>query len=277
MNGILLIDKPAGMTSHDVVNRIRRIYHTRKVGHAGTLDPMATGVLVIGIGKATKALQFLSADEKAYQCTLKLGEATTTYDAEGDVTEAVPFTGYEHLEDVMAGFLGTSLQMPPLYSAIKVDGKKLYEYAREHQDVKVKPREITIHQLDIIAAEGPFITFYVRCSKGTYVRSLCVDIARQLGYPGHMTALRRMSSGSFDISACHALEDVDETLQPISLDDVFMSYDRLVIDDEKIAMTGRKIKSDCDHNVAIYSQEGHVLAIYGPDGQGYLKSLRGLF
>jgi len=147
-SGILLIDKPAGMTSHDVVNRIRRLYHTKKVGHAGTLDPEATGVLVLCLNKATKALQFLSADEKAYRCTMRLGTATDTYDASGTITESVPFTGYEHLEEVMNSFIGESMQTPPLYSAIKINGRKLYEYARAGETVDVPPRKIIIKSLE---------------------------------------------------------------------------------------------------------------------------------
>ena len=129
-NGILLINKEAGMTSHDVVNRVRKIMHTKKVGHAGTLDPEASGVLVVAVNKATKALQFLTADTKEYIATLTLGTSTDTYDVTGQITEQKPFTGYDHLEEAINSFIGESMQVPPMYSAIKVNGKKLYEYAR---------------------------------------------------------------------------------------------------------------------------------------------------
>ena len=150
MDGIILINKPQGMTSHDVVNRVRRIMHTKKVGHCGTLDPMATGVLVVGINKATKAMQFLMSEEKEYRATLKLGSATDTYDAEGKVLETKPFTGYENLEEVLSSFKGDSMQKPPMYSAIKINGKKLYEYAREGIEVEVPERPITIYKLDLV-------------------------------------------------------------------------------------------------------------------------------
>ncbi|MGX8680390.1 MAG: tRNA pseudouridine(55) synthase TruB, partial [bacterium] len=241
-------------------------------------DPLATGVLVLAINKATKALQFISADEKGYIATLSLGQATTTYDAEGEVVEEKPFTGYNHLEETLQQFVGRSKQTPPIYSAIKIKGKKLYEYARDQQDVDIEPRDIEIKDIKLLNTENEKITFYVRCSKGTYVRSLCVDLAHALGYPGHMSALKRVESGQFTLDQCHTLEELSQQLaEPISLDEVFASYDRIVVEDPRIVINGRPIKSDIDHRVAVYSPEGHVLAIYGPDGRGYLKSLRGLF
>lgn len=277
MDGIILINKPQGMTSHDVVNRVRRIMHTKKVGHCGTLDPMATGVLVIGINKATKAMQFLMSEEKEYRATLKLGSSTDTYDAEGKVIETKPFTGYENLEEVLSSFKGDSMQQPPMYSAIKINGKKLYEYAREGIEVEVPERPITIYKLDLVDAHDDEITIDVKCSKGTYIRSLCVDIGKALGYPAHMTALVRNQSGHFTIDQAVTLEELEENNGPVMpLEEVFSFYDSMVVD-ERIVMTGQKIKSDKDHNVAIYSKEGKLLAIYGPDGKGNLKSLRGLF
>ena len=149
-SGILLVDKPTGMTSHDVVNKVRRLYHTKKVGHAGTLDPMASGVLVLCLNKATKALQFLSADHKVYVATLSLGTSTDTYDGEGQVTASAPFNGYNHLDDVMASFIGDIWQIPPLYSAIKINGKKLYEYAREGKTIDVPPRQVHIDYIKVL-------------------------------------------------------------------------------------------------------------------------------
>lgn len=277
MDGIILINKPQGMTSHDVVNRVRRIMKTKKVGHCGTLDPMATGVLVVGINKATKALQFLMSEEKQYRATLKLGSSTDTYDSEGKVLETKPFTGYEHLEETLASFIGDSMQQPPMYSAIKINGKKLYEYAREGIEVEVPKRPITIYDLKLVDAHDDEITIDVDCSKGTYIRSLCVDIGKALGYPAHMNALVRNQSGHFTIDQAITLEELESNNGPvIPLEEVFSTYDQ-IISDEKTIMTGQKIKSDIDHNVAVYSPKGKLLAIYGPDGKGYLKSLRGLF
>lgn len=278
MDGLLIIDKPQKMTSHDVVNVVRKTLHTKKVGHAGTLDPDATGVLVICVNKATKALQFLSAESKEYITTLSLGQATDTYDGSGQVIETKPFTGYDHLDEVVEQFTGDLMQTPPMYSAIKVHGKKLYEYAREGKSVQVEPRRVHIDEIEVLHAENNLITMRIACSKGTYIRSLCNDMAKALGYPGHMSALRRIRSGDFrieDAVSLEALQAGDFTLMP--LEEAFKSFDRLVIDDDKIAINGRLINKDSDHQVAVYNKEGKILAIYGPDGKGHLKSLRGLF
>lgn len=278
MNGLLIINKPKGMTSHDVVNIVRKTLHTKKVGHAGTLDPDATGVLVVCVNKATKALQFLTAKHKQYIATLSLGTATDTYDASGTVLEEKPFTGYADLTDVLQSFVGDSMQKPPMYSAIKIHGKKLYEYARAGEHVDVPARPISIQNIKLLKEENNEITFQVDCSKGTYIRSLCVDIARKLGYPGHMKDLIRTRSGDFTIDQAITLEDLEAghyTIMP--LEEAFASMDHLVLEDESIAISGKKIPVNKDHNVAIYNQEGKLLAIYGPDGHGQLKSLRGLF
>lgn len=277
MDGILLINKTTGMTSHDVVMKIRKLLKTKKVGHCGTLDPDATGVLVICVNKATKAIQFLTADSKEYIATLSLGKSTDTYDASGKVLEEKEFNGIKNLEEVLNSFVGKQKQLPPIYSAIKVNGKKLYEYARENKEVEIKPRDIEIKEIELLKVEDNEITFRVLCSKGTYVRSLCVDIANKLGYPGHMKSLMRSQSGDFKLEDCFTLEDVEQgNYRLISMDEAFTSFDKMVVD-EKIVIYGKTIKSDIDHNVAVYSEEGKLLAIYGPDGKGYLKSIRGLF
>lgn len=277
MDGILLINKTTGMTSHDVVMKIRKLLKTKKVGHCGTLDPDATGVLVICVNKATKAIQFLTADSKEYIATLSLGKSTDTYDASGKVLEEKEFNGIKNLGEVLNSFVGKQKQLPPIYSAIKVNGKKLYEYARENKEVEIKPRDIEIKEIELLKVEDNEITFRVLCSKGTYVRSLCVDIANKLGYPGHMKSLMRSQSGDFKLEDCFTLEDVEQgNYRLISMDEAFTSFDKMVVD-EKIVIYGKTIKSDIDHNVAVYSEEGKLLAIYGPDGKGYLKSIRGLF
>lgn len=278
MDGILLIHKPSGMTSHDVVNKVRKILHTKKVGHCGTLDPDATGVLVLCIGKATKALQFLTSEEKEYIATLSLGTLTDTYDASGKVIESKPFQGVQNIEDVFESFLGVQQQYPPIYSAIKVNGKKLYEYARHHEDVHIEPRTIEIKELEILDICMHEIRFRVKCSKGTYIRSLCVDIAKQLGYPGHMSHLIRTQSGNFHLDDCVTLEQVEAGQYTLlSLEDAFANFEHYVIDDENIVIHGKLIKSDIDHQVVVVNHQGKVLAVYGPNGEGYLKSIRGLF
>lgn len=278
MDGILLVNKPAGMTSHDVVMRVRKALKTKKVGHCGTLDPDATGVLVICVNKATKAIQFLTADHKEYIATLSLGKATDTYDASGKIIKETKFNGVNNVEKVFESFLGKQKQFPPMYSAIKVNGKKLYEYARENKEVKIKPRDIEIKELEILKIKDNEIKFRVVCSKGTYIRSLCVDIAEKLGYPGHMKTLIRTKSGNFDLKDCYSLADIEnDQYQLITMDHVFSSFSKIVIDDENIVIHGKMIKSDIDHQVAVFNHDGKVLAVYGPDGKGYLKSIRGLF
>ncbi len=278
MDGILLVNKPSGMTSHDVVNKVRRILHTKKVGHCGTLDPDATGVLVLCIGKATKALQFLTSEEKEYIATLSLGEATDTYDSSGTVVETKTFEGVNDVEATLKSFLGPQKQMPPIYSAIKVNGKKLYEYARNHEEVKIEPRDIVIQSIELLQQEKNTITFKVQCSKGTYIRSLCVDIAKKLGYPGHMSKLVRSQSGHFHLDDCVTLEEIEnDDYHILSLEQAFAHYEHYVVEDENIVIHGKMIESDIDHQVVVVNQMGKVLAVYGPNGQGYLKSIRGLF
>lgn len=278
MDGILLVNKPSGMTSHDVVNKVRRILHTKKVGHCGTLDPDATGVLVLCIGKATKALQFLTSEEKEYIATLSLGKATDTYDASGKIVDEKEFQGVDNVETVLSSFLGKQEQMPPIYSAIKVNGKKLYEYARQNQEVKIEPREIEIKNIELLNQKDNEIQLKVLCSKGTYIRSLCVDIANKLGYPGHMSHLIRTQSGHFHIEECYSLEEIEAgDFQIKSLEEAFVHFEQYIVDDENIVFHGKLIKSDIDHQVVVMNRNGKVLAVYGPNGNGYLKSIRGLF
>ena len=278
MDGILLINKEANMTSHDVVNKVRRILKTKKVGHCGTLDPDATGVLVVCVNKATKALQFLTSENKEYIATLCLGVSTDTYDASGTVTEEKEFTGIDNVEDVFQSFLGPQLQIPPIYSAIKVNGKKLYEYARNNEEVVIEPRNVEINEIEILDIYDNYITFRVKVSKGTYIRSLCVDIAKKLGYPGHMSKLIRSMSGDFKLEDCFSLDDVEQgNFKMLSLEEAFASFDKYVVEDENIVYHGKKIQSDINKEVVVVNKDGKVLAVYGPDGYGYLKSIRGLF
>lgn len=278
MNGILLINKPAGMTSHDVVNIARKSLHTKKVGHCGTLDPDATGVLVLCIGKATRALQFLTSEQKEYIATLTLGTSTDTYDSSGVVLEEKEFQGVDDVEKVLKSFLGKQKQLPPIYSAIKVNGKKLYEYARHNEKVDIQPRDIEILEIELLKQLDNHIQFRVLCSKGTYIRSLCVDIAKKLGYPGHMSHLLRSRSGHFDLKDCFSIDELKEgKVQFLSLEEAFKDYEHYIVDDENIVYHGKLIRSDIDHQVVVVNRDGKVLAVYGPNGNGYLKSIRGLF
>ena len=201
MDGIINVNKPTGMTSHDVVYRLRRILGVKKIGHTGTLDPDASGVLPMCVGKATKLADYLTATDKQYRAELSLGAFTDTQDASGEVLERFDVNVTEkQLRDVLCEFVGEIEQIPPMYSALKVDGKKLYELARRGQEVARRPRSITIHALELLEGEGADWTIRVRCSKGTYVRTLCHDLGRALGCGGCMSSLRRTRAGSFTLA-----------------------------------------------------------------------------
>ena len=210
-NGILVIDKSAGWTSQDVAAKLRGVFHERRVGHGGTLDPMATGVLPIFIGRATRAAEFLESAEKEYIAGLCLGVVTDTQDTSGNILETHPVTATrEAVQAALAQFLGPIEQIPPMYSAVKIGGQKLYELARKGKEIERKPRSITIHELELLEGEGTEFTLRVRCSKGTYVRTLCHDLGRALGCGGCMSALRRTRAGSFALSQAVTMQQVLE-------------------------------------------------------------------
>jgi len=210
MDGILVVDKPQGCTSHDIVDFIRKKFGLKKVGHAGTLDPMATGVLVLLIGKYTKlSNSFLSAD-KEYDATLTLGSTSDTGDAWGKITPGVATAEVENgiIESAFKGFLGPIEQVPPAYSAVKFKGRKLYEFARKGIEVKVEPRKITIKELKIYKIDGQEVSFVTTCSKGTYIRQLCIDIGKELGLGAYLSRLRRTRSGEFTVKEAATLEEL---------------------------------------------------------------------
>ncbi len=215
-SGVVVVDKPAGVTSHDVVAKLRRFFGTRKVGHAGTLDPMATGVLVAGIERGTKLLAHLVADEKIYSTTIRLGAATSTDDAEGEVlseTDASHISDAEIMEQVRA-LTGEIMQVPSKVSAIKIDGKRAHELVREGKEVEIPPRPVTIFSFDVsaIRREGAFVDVDARvhCSSGTYIRSLARDMGAALGVGGHLTALRREASGPFTLAHARTLDELED-------------------------------------------------------------------
>lgn len=218
MNGILIIDKPKGITSHDVVNIARRVFNTKKVGHAGTLDPIATGVLVILIGDATKKSDELLNNDKSYTATLRLGLATDTGDSSGNATRTGSVENLESaaVKDAIMSFVGEIEQTPPMYSAIKFKGKSLYKWARKGVEIPRKARKISIKAIHIKKISLPDVVFDVTCSKGTYIRQLCADIGDKLGCGGHMAELQRTRSGIYDISQAI---DVDK-LKTLSADEL---------------------------------------------------------
>ena len=231
MNGYLLINKPKGPTSHDVIYRVRKIAKTKKVGHTGTLDPMATGLMVVCIGNATKAADYITNGNKAYLATMKLGFVSDTLDSTGEVT-VLPHKDIseEELKNVFSSFIGEYEQTPPMYSAKKIDGKKLYELARKGEIIERKAVKISIIRLEIQSIQDDIVTFYVECSKGTYIRSLIDDIGKQLNYGAIMTELKRVKSGQFSIESSKAytleeleeMDDITPLLHPV--DTAFMNY-----------------------------------------------------
>lgn len=217
--GLVVVDKPGGMTSHDVVGRCRRLFGTRKVGHAGTLDPMATGVLVVGVERATKILGLLSATAKSYSATIRLGETTTTEDAEGDVVQRVSAAGVTdaRIDDAVAALRGDIEQVPSAVSAIKVDGKRAYRMVREGQSPELAPRPVRIDRFEVLAVHRDRpggvvdVDVEVDCSSGTYIRALARDVGGALGVGGHLTALRRTRVGDFGLEQARTLEQLAET------------------------------------------------------------------
>jgi tRNA pseudouridine55 synthase len=199
MNGLLIIDKPEGITSHDVVRQVRRLFGMRRVGHCGTLDPLATGLLQVAIGEGTRVVEFLMEGEKTYRATLKLGETTTTQDAEGETLDRRPVidVSQESVITACRKLTGAIQQVPPMYSALKRGGVPLHRLARQGIVIERPPRQVYIHRLEVLQTDLPFLTIEVDCSKGTYIRTLCHDLGMLLGCGAHLTALRRVRSGSF--------------------------------------------------------------------------------
>lgn len=212
MNGVINVYKPSGITSFDVVRTIKRLYKTKKVGHTGTLDPMASGVLPVCINNATKIVDYIMQNHKVYKATLKLGVTTDTYDREGKILSESELNNItdKDIEEVIKGFVGDIEQMPPMYSALKVNGKRLYELARKGIEIERQKRKITIYDISIENIDIPYVEFTVKCSKGTYIRSLCYDIGDVLKVGGAMWDLERVETGTFSIENSIALEDLNE-------------------------------------------------------------------
>jgi len=210
MDQILLIDKPSGISSFGVIRKLRRILGVKKIGHAGTLDPLATGLLVVLVGKACKQSAELTGHDKVYEATVELGRSTTTDDAEGEVlaTAAVPELNRAELLRVLHSFVGEQQQIPPNFSAISVGGKRAYKMARQGQTFELAPRSIRIDSIELLAFKPPLLTIRVHCSKGTYIRALARDIGAKLGSAGYLSALRRLRSGSYDIADAVRVEQV---------------------------------------------------------------------
>jgi len=218
LDGALLIDKTAGPTSHDIVHTVRQCYRIKKVGHCGTLDPAATGLLILLLGKATKLSEKMMSDDKVYVGSIKLGETTNTFDAEGEIDETMPVPDLtlEGLQEKADNFLGDQLQLPPMVSAIKIDGTPLYKLARKGMEIERRERFIHLYKFQISEYEPPYAWFKVACTKGTYVRTLAHDLGQALGCGAHLAGLRRTVSGNFKVGAATRLEE----LTSLSMDDL---------------------------------------------------------
>ena len=268
MDGIIIINKTKNCTSHDVVQKAKKIFNT-KVGHTGTLDPMATGVLPLLIGKGTLCSKYLINHDKIYEVTLELGKKTDTADSEGNIIEEkqIPEKALEkeNIEKVLKIFLGKQEQTPPIYSAIKVKGKKLYEYARKGESIEIQPRQIEIYKINLVEIDEDKkqIKFEVHCSKGTYIRSLCEDIALKLNTVGYMSALNRVQVGEFNIDNAidilSNIEDLEKNL--ITIEEIFCNNEEIILDDKKLQLFLNGVKltnKNLDGIYKIYNKEKFI-------------------
>ena len=265
MTGIVVIDKPAGWTSFDVVAKLRRALHERRIGHGGTLDPMATGVLPVFVGRATRAVEFMESADKEYLAGVRFGFTTDTQDTTGTVlTESGIQPTESEIEAALQTFLGEQEQLPPLYSAIKVDGKKLYEYARAGKDVERKARKITISQIVPLGfAEDGEYRFRLTVSKGTYVRTICHDLGEKLGCGGAMSSLRRLRAGAFRIEDASTLDEVlaeGGEARVLPLDSLFRAYPALTVDE------GQNRRVRCGNTISVEAADG-VYRLYDAAGE----------
>ncbi len=278
--GLVVVDKSPGMTSHDVVARVRRLAGTRKVGHAGTLDPMATGVLVLGVDRATRLLGHLMLTEKAYDATVRLGVTTTTDDAEGEVVAVSDIGAAFHqpglVQTEFEEMVGDILQVPTAVSAIKVDGKRAYQRVRDGEQVELKARPVTIHALEVhdqrVVGEFLDVDISVRCSSGTYIRAIARDVGATLGVGGHLTALRRTAVGPFGLDVARTLDELSEefAVVPIAVA-ARASFPTVDLDEEQAAdvRVGRALDltlpADAPH--AVFAPDGQFLALYEQRGE----------
>ena len=272
--GILNVDKPPGVTSHDVVDTVRRLAGQRKVGHAGTLDPMATGVLLVCLGKATRVAEYLMRGRKRYRATIVLGATTDTYDAEGQITSTGEETDFTQAEigAALETFVGSSEQVPPMYSAIKRDGQPLYRLARQGKTVERSPRPVQIDAIDLLAWTPPELSIDVTCSPGTYIRSLAHDLGQYLGSGAYLSSLVRLASGRFTIEDATSLDRLAEAFEHgqedrylLAMDEAFFDWPATVVGEEK----ARKLA----HGQAVAlglpacdGAEGAMARAYGPEG-----------
>ncbi len=268
MNGVLVIDKPAGMTSHDVVNRVRRSLQQRAVGHLGTLDPLATGVLPLVTGTLTRLAQFYTSSEKIYEGTIRFGFATDTYDAEGTPagTPQIVQVSLEDIRELALAFRGTIEQMPPPFSAKKIQGVPAYKLARKQKEVPLKAVPVEIKEFEILSAEGDRVTFRARVASGTYMRSVAHDMGQKLGCGAHLEALRRTRVAEFDLSSAHTLEEVDAASKDGAVEELFLHPRKLLPEFPSVTATeeaAARIRNGRTVNLPELSRSRQVKVFYG--------------
>lgn len=284
MNGIVIVDKPRDWTSQDVTARLRRVFNTRRIGHGGTLDPMATGVLPVFVGRATRAVEFFEHAEKVYETRLRLGIDTDTEDITGTVLAEKPARVTDaQVEAALAAFRGGISQIPPMYSAIKIGGQKLYDLARKGQTVERPARTVVIHELTLLAREGDTLRLRVHCSKGTYIRTLCRDIGESLGCGGCMAELRRVSAGRFTLADAVPLETLLAAENPetylLSMDALFRDYPAVILTEnqEKRCRNGNDFSVKYpDGRYRAYGKDGAFLMLAQVE-QGTMHTVKSFF
>ena len=266
MDAILLVNKDKDMTSRDVVNKLIKVFNTKRIGHTGTLDPIATGVLVVCIGKYTKLCDLLTSTYKEYIATIKLGIKTDTSDITGTIVEQKEYkVDKDKINEVLKTFLGKSTQQVPIYSAVKINGKKLYEYAREGIDVELPTREIDIKDIELLDYKDDEMVFKTTVSKGTYIRSLIEDICTKLGTVGTMSSLIRTKQGKFNIEDSYTLEEIEKgNYKVLSLEEVLNDLETIDIDDNlaKLVNNGAIINKTFKSNICLIKHNNEILAIY---------------
>lgn len=266
-DGLLLIDKPGGITSHDAVAAVRRALQTRKVGHAGTLDPMATGLLVIGVGRATRLLRFLGDLPKDYEGTMRLGIETTTLDAEGETVRTMPVDADDDaIQAAMTAKLGASAQRPPAFSAVKVDGRKLYDAARKGEHLEAPARIVRVDRFERTGRDGPDVSFACSVSGGTYVRVLAADVGAALGCGAHLTALRRTAIGPFTVETATSPDDPGE---PLPLERAVTHLPRFDLEHEEAIAAGHGrilAPAAIEGPYGVYDPDGRLIGVYRDDG-----------
>ena len=272
MNEILVVNKDKDMTSRDVVNILNKKFNTKKIGHTGTLDPIATGVLVVCIGRFTKLVDLLTSLDKEYIAEIKLGIKTDTGDITGSVTDKKEYNVNEDkIKEVLNTFIGKQIQTPPMYSAIKVNGKKLYEYARNNESVEIPKREIEIYSIGLISFKEDIIKIKCHVSKGTYIRSLIEDICIRLNTVGTMNSLIRTKQGKFVIEDSYTIDDIkNDNYKFISIEDV-LDYKKIELTEDEYnkVLNGSKIKIDTNADKVILKYQNEIIAIYQKDNEAY--------